>query len=332
MSNPKLDKYRVQTQLDDVGPQGQEKLKQSRVVVIGCGGLGSAAVPYLVGAGIGEVILMDGDVVSETNLHRQVTYGGQVGQYKAKILAAFCENLNPEIKIHFHTVYFEAKHKDEIHRGDFVLDCTDNIQTKLLLEEVCKQKEATLLAASVEQFEGFLAVITPQFKGNALDQIYPIEASLKACSEVGILGPVVGIMGLQQALTCMKMVLGIAVQTNGFTWYDFKANDQRFVAFLEQASNQVRNSPFVREVNLKDIDTSKQLVSILEDYEHVDLGLDFMHLPLDRLDISKLKTDVEYVFYCTNGKRSWALVDRIQRMRPELRVMSLRGGANGQTK
>ena len=321
-----MDRYRAQIQLPEIGPSGQEKLRESRVLIVGCGGLGSIAAPYLIGAGVGEVVLMDRDVAAESNLHRQVIYGGQLGKNKAEVLAEYGQKLNPEVVSKAYPEYFTSKHASLIDQVDVVLDCTDSVPTKLLLEDMCKRRNTVLIAASVERFEGFLAVITPNFKGYALPQIYEQTQSIEACSEVGILGPVVGMLGLQQALTCLKLLTGLEVKTDGFTWYNFKTDEQYFITFAKTTASHTASRLVVEEVDLAELNTSHVLVSILEDYEHEEIREGVIRYPLDSLNINELDANKEYVFYCANGKRSWALVDHILKRRPGLQVKSLRGG------
>jgi adenylyltransferase/sulfurtransferase len=203
--------------LKEVGAAGQAKLRASRVLVIGCGGLGVPVISYLTGAGIGRLGLVDGDRLEPSNLHRQTMYAlADVGKLKAELAADRVRALNPDVDVRAYTVRLDALNAtDLIAQHDLVIDCTDNFATKFLLNDYCVQLGKPVVFASVYQYEGQLQIVRP---GSAcLRCVWP-EATRDGivgnCAEAGVLGPVPGIFGGLQAFEAMKLLLGLPGQLN----------------------------------------------------------------------------------------------------------------------
>jgi adenylyltransferase/sulfurtransferase len=203
--------------LKEVGAAGQAKLRASRVLVIGCGGLGVPVISYLTGAGIGRLGLVDGDRLEPSNLHRQTMYAlADVGKLKAELAADRVRALNPDVDVRAYTVRLDALNaRDLIAQHDLVIDCTDNFATKFLLNDYCVQLGKPVVFASVYQYEGQLQIVRP---GSAcLRCVWP-EATRDGivgnCAEAGVLGPVPGIFGGLQAFEAMKLLLDLPGQLN----------------------------------------------------------------------------------------------------------------------
>jgi adenylyltransferase/sulfurtransferase len=209
--------YSRQMALKEVGAAGQAKLRASRVLVIGCGGLGVPVISYLTGAGIGRLGLVDGDRLEPSNLHRQTMYAlADVGKLKAELAADRVRALNPDVDVRAYTVRLDALNApDLIAQHDLVIDCTDNFATKFLLNDYCVQLGKPVVFASVYQYEGQLQIVRP---GSAcLRCVWP-EATRDGivgnCAEAGVLGPVPGIFGGLQAFEAMKLLLDLPGQLN----------------------------------------------------------------------------------------------------------------------
>jgi molybdopterin/thiamine biosynthesis adenylyltransferase/molybdopterin synthase catalytic subunit/rhodanese-related sulfurtransferase len=209
--------YSRQMALKEVGAAGQAKLRASRVLVVGCGGLGVPVISYLAGAGIGRLGLVDSDRLEPSNLHRQTMYAlADVGKLKAELAADRVRALNPDVDVRAYTARLDALNApDLIAQHDLVIDCTDNFSTKFLLNDYCVQLGKPVVFASVYQFEGQLQIVQP---GSAcLRCVWP-EATRDGivgnCSEAGVLGPVPGIFGGLQAFEAMKFLLDLPGQLN----------------------------------------------------------------------------------------------------------------------
>lgn len=207
--------YSRQMALKEVGAAGQAKLRASRVLVVGCGGLGVPVISYLAGAGIGRLGLIDSDHLEPSNLHRQTMYAlADVGKPKAELAAQRVRALNPDVDVRAYTTRLDALNApDLIAQHDLVIDCTDNFSTKFLLNDYCVQLCKPVVFASVYQYEGQLQIVQP---GSAcLRCVWP-EATRDGivgnCSEAGVLGPVPGIFGGLQAFEAMKLLLDLPGQ------------------------------------------------------------------------------------------------------------------------
>jgi adenylyltransferase/sulfurtransferase len=206
--------YSRQTRLREVGAEGQAKLAAARVLVIGAGGLGSPALSYLAGAGVGTLGIVDGDRLEASNLHRQTLYDARdVGQPKAELAARRVRALNPEVKTRTFTEALDATNAAEVFADfDLVLECTDNLASRYLSSDVAVLTGTPLVLASVYQYEGQLQVVTGGADTPCLRCLWPEEPSPDAagsCSEAGVLGPVPGVLGAMQAMEALKILLDL---------------------------------------------------------------------------------------------------------------------------
>ena len=213
---PAASDYSRQIALKEVGAAGQARLKGSSVLVVGCGGLGVPAMTYLAAAGVGRLGLADADRLEASNLHRQPLYAlADVGRPKVELAALRLRALNPEVGLDLHPVRLDARTAPDIVAGyDLVLDCTDNIAAKLVLNDVCVRLGKPIVFASVYQYEGQLQVVRPD-RGPCLRCVWPAAARdglVGNCAEAGVLGPVPGTLGNLQALEALKLLLNLPGQ------------------------------------------------------------------------------------------------------------------------
>lgn len=215
LSDEQLLRYSRQILLPAIDIAGQEKLAQARLLVIGCGGLGSPAALYLAGAGVGHLTLMDDDLLEISNLHRQVAYrDSDVGAPKAQALAEQLRALNADVSVH--PVVARAQPDDLLERvagADLVLDCSDNFATRSAVNAACVRARKPLVSGAAIRFEGQLAVFDLRHEGAACYQCLYGDGSEPdlLCSEAGVVGPVVGIIGAAQALQAIKLICGLDV-------------------------------------------------------------------------------------------------------------------------
>ncbi len=220
-------RYSRQINLSSIDLEGQEKLLNSHALVLGLGGLGCAAAQFLVASGVGRIGLIDFDEVELSNLQRQILYTpDDVGKPKVESAARQLSNQNPEVKLE---VYFEKADKNLLENlvgeYDVILDCSDNLETRLMLNQVCFQSHTPLVSGAAIRMEGQLMVFT--YKAN--QPCYACVASLfkdpeLSCVESGVLSPVVGVIGSIQAVEAIKVITGAGevmtakmLQYDGFT-------------------------------------------------------------------------------------------------------------------
>jgi molybdopterin/thiamine biosynthesis adenylyltransferase/rhodanese-related sulfurtransferase len=211
------ERYNRQIILEGFGEFNQKKLENASVLVIGVGGLGCPALLYLAASGIGRIGLVDGDTVSLSNLHRQVIFStADIGKPKAEIAARKLAELNPEISIEAYPFFIVQNNILAIIESyDFIVDGTDNFQSRYLINDACAMLNKPLVFAAVAGFEGQLAVFNVedenQKKTNYRD-IFPVQpekGEIPNCAENGIIGVLPGIMGTMQAAEIIKLITGM---------------------------------------------------------------------------------------------------------------------------
>src|SRR2546429_1512703 len=213
MSEAQSKRYSRHLLIPEVGEQGQFKLHESRVLLIGAGGLGSPAAYYLAAAGVGTIGIIDDDVVEESNLQRQIIHNlKRVGQYKAESARETLEALNPDVKV---ITYIERLDETNVSRiiadYDIILDGTDNFPTRYLLNDAALLAKKPVVHGSVFRFEGQLTVFKPN-EGPCYRCLFPEPPPPElapSCAEAGVLGVLPGIIGLLQAIETIKLLLGI---------------------------------------------------------------------------------------------------------------------------
>ena len=209
--------YSRQMALKEVGAAGQARLAASRVLVVGCGGLGVPVISYLAGAGVGELGLVDSDRLEASNLHRQTFYAlSDVGASKADLAAARVAALNPEVAVLAHNVRFSAKNAAALAEPyDLLIDCSDNFATRFLMNDIALELQKPAIFASVYQYEGQLQVVRAERDGACLRCVWS-EATRDGvvgnCALAGVLGPVPGTLGALQALEALKLLLDLPGQ------------------------------------------------------------------------------------------------------------------------
>jgi adenylyltransferase/sulfurtransferase len=211
------ERYHRQLILKGFGEAGQEKLARAKVLVIGAGGLGCPALLYLTAAGVGELAVMDDDVVALHNLHRQPVYNMEdIGKPKAERAAAFLQRLNPDILIVPYTQRLTSAIALEIMSGfDIIIDGTDNFSSRYLINDACVLLNKPLVFGAVSQYEGQLSVFNVPRKGEAavnyrdLFPEPPVTGEVLSCAEMGVLGVLPGIIGIMQASETIKLITGI---------------------------------------------------------------------------------------------------------------------------
>ena len=231
LSALQLTRYHRHIALPELGASGQERLRAARVVVIGAGGLGSPAALYLAAAGAGTLGLVDYDRVEISNLQRQVLFdSAAVGRLKTEAARERLLALNPEINVVAHTLTLRAENVLEVLRGyDIVLDGTDRLTTRYLVNDACVLLGKPLVSAAIHRFEGHAMTYVPG-RGPCYRCLFPAaeEGVVANCAEAGVLGVLPGVLGAIQATEAVKILTGIGEPLAGrLLTYD--ALELRFV-------------------------------------------------------------------------------------------------------
>lgn len=325
-------RYTPQMRLAQVGPQGQEKLRASRVLVVGAGGLGCPALIYLASAGIGHIGIIDGDGVSESNLHRQVLFTPQdVGKKKARCAQLALAHMNPDVQIQVWDEFLTFENAREIMRAfDVIIDGSDNFPTKYLVSDIAATLGKPVVYGSISEFEGRVCVFW-HGKGPCYRCLYPQPpvSPIQNCESAGVLGAVCGAVGSLQALQAIKVLLDfqnpmetfigrlcvinmLTLETTHFPVRQRMGCPSCESRALTQGDYTRRVCVTVNEISAPEAADRDDLafLDVREDSEwNISHIKNAFHLPLSKINepnalLSNLKSSKQTVVYCQSGKRS----------------------------
>ncbi|MGP4846138.1 HesA/MoeB/ThiF family protein [Marinobacter sp. 1Y8] len=219
LTDGELMRYSRQLLLPQLDVAGQLKLKQSRVLIVGAGGLGCPVALYLAGAGVGELIVADDDTVELANLQRQIAFcEADIGQTKATALVLRLGEINSGITVRAITERLDGEAlAGQVSHVDLVVDCTDNFETRFAINRACVNAGVALVSGAAIRGEGQVAVYDSRTPGNPCYQcLYPDDGEdALSCSEAGVIGPVVGLIGACQAMETIKLLAGTGQPLSG---------------------------------------------------------------------------------------------------------------------
>ena len=310
------ERYARQIILPEIGETGQQKLKQCSIVVIGAGGLGSPALLYLASAGIGEITIVDGDIVEASNLHRQILYTeSDIGTKKAETAAKKLKEINSQIKINFISEFLNKDNaKEIIQNHDILIDGSDNIPTRYILDDYCKDIGIPWVHASIHRFEGQIACFNISDSLGYRD-LFPDSSAAENvpnCAEVGVLGVLPGIIGTIQATQALKICLGIGSDLrNKILLVDTKTMNFRTMSYGKQPeikSDKPKNVSTIDVNNMINegwtpfiIDCRTQKETEIAKLENVNLSVE--HTQISTM-IGKIPKNKDILVYCHHGSRS----------------------------
>lgn len=337
LSSQEILRYQRHLILPQVGHEGQAKLKEASALVVGAGGLGAPVLQYLAAAGVGNISILDGDVVEESNLQRQVLFTeDDLGQFKAQVAAQRLGRMNPHIKISHETRMLTAQSVLETIRGfDCVVDCTDNFPTRYALNDACVIAKVPLISAAIFRFEGQLSIYAHP-DGPCYRCFYPKpppQGLIPDCASGGVFGVLAGVLGTMQAVEVIKLILGVGdLVLNRLVLYDslkaklseMKVRKNPNCPYCASSSEitdvhaiewscPMKNDVEVQEISVEKLkeyrDSSKEftLLDVREPFELEIARIDpVLEIPLGELEsrISELSDTSEIVIMCRSGKRS----------------------------
>lgn len=313
--------------LPEIGETGQQKLRDARVLVIGAGGLGCPVLQNLAAAGVGNIGIVDGDVVEETNLHRQLLYTSQdCGNSKAETAKNAILALNPEVNAVVFSEFFTAQNAGHIVQDyQIIVDCTDSIAIRYLINDVAGAKKIPVVYASIHKFEGQVSVFNYK-NGPSYRCLFPEQEGLKAvpnCSISGVLGILPHTVGTFQATEVLKMILGIGEILSGkLLIYDALNFQTQIISFSKNPKaiekgiingNLLLNSKKPKEDLTPEVFLEKctQLEMLVIDVRELEekpefKGNNVIRIPLGDLEEYSNKWDKnqEIVLFCQTGRRS----------------------------
>jgi len=338
------DYYSRQTILPEIGSTGQAKLKSAKVLVVGAGGLGSAALTSLAQAGVGTIGIVEFDKLDVSNLHRQSLYSASdVGRSKIDLAAKQLHSANPFLKIEKYPLQINANNFADVVAGfDIILDCTDNFATKFLLNDVAVLHKKILIQGSIYQFEGQIRTYAPVEKTSCLRCLWPdtpADGCVGNCAEVGVIGVVANVLGHLQAWEAIKWVLQLPdrlldeVLIFNFNNYDVSkikhfpaadcpvcGNKPSIVNILEENYMHSKSEADLN-IDIETIPAAEIAKFILVDVrEEMELMMNpvsavkSLHLPFSQFGgwDYKFENDKKYLIYCAHGMRSLACVEGLR--------------------
>ena len=353
--------YQRQITLPEFGDVAQEKLQESKVIVIGCGGLGNIVAVYLAASGIGRIHLVDFDLVDLSNLHRQVFFKVKdIGKSKSKVLARHIKKIAPFVHVSSgKKAIIKSNVAEAINDYDIVLDCTDSLPIKYLINDACVLQDKILVYGSLYKFDGYVATFNTLGKdghrsSNLRDAFPEIpENNIPNCSEAGTLNTIVGIIGLMQANEVIKVVSNLGFPlVNQLLIYNSLDNTQykmklkntftkEKIQFIFEQENYIdincRPNPKQDEELLITAEELKnkianhidlKIISVIENRAtKLPFNVD-LKIPLSTFEIEKLEIEEnrEYVIVCNQGISSYIVVQRIKEAFPNLKVLNLKNG------
>lgn len=242
-----MDRYSRHILLDEIGEEGQQKLLNAKVLVIGAGGLGCPVLQYLTAAGVGTIGIVDPDFVSESNLQRQILYTtDDKGEFKVEVAAKRLRALNPDIEIKLFPHLVTSGNVDLIlEQFDVVVDGTDQIHTRYMLNDACVLLNKPLVYGAIHKFSGQVSVFNFE-DGATYRDMFPIPPnpnSVPTCNQVGVLGVLPGIIGIAQATEVLKIIVGFAEPLSGKVWlYNAKTSTTDIIEFQKQTHAEAPKS------------------------------------------------------------------------------------------
>jgi molybdopterin/thiamine biosynthesis adenylyltransferase/rhodanese-related sulfurtransferase len=330
-------RYSRQIALPEIGESGQQKLQNASVLVIGAGGLGCPVLQNLAAAGVGAIGIVDGDVVEETNLHRQLLYTpNDCGKSKVATAAKAILEGNPSIQVTVFPTFFNKKNAFEI-VGDYqiIVDCTDTIAVRYWINDVAVAKNIPVVYASIYKFEGQVSVFNYK-NGPSYRCLFPESESLKAvpsCVISGVLGVLPNTLGAFQATEVLKIILEIGTVLSGkLLLYDGLHFQTQLIDFQKNPKaievGRINGIAMKRSCEKPETDLSQAIflekcrqanclvIDIREAYEEPEfVGPTIVNVPLASLEnyMEKFNKNQEIVLFCQSGQRSQLALDYLKK-------------------
>lgn len=344
--------------IPEFGLDGQQKLKNARVLVIGSGGLGSPVLLYLAAAGVGHIGIVDFDRVDDSNLQRQVLFStSDIGKSKARQARERVLSLNPHIEVTVHETRLDSNNAREIIRQyDVVADGTDNFPTRYLVNDACVLEGKTNVYASIFQFEGqvsvFNALLPDGERGPNYRDLFPEPPPpglVPSCSEGGVLGVLPGIIGSMQALEVIKVITGVGDPLVGRIFlFDAAAFQTRILRVSKRPETAVTGLidyqlfcglDQFREAEVPEIDVQAfeslrtsgepfQLIDVREPHEYDIAHLEGELIPVGIIGehLDRIARDRKVIVHCRSGVRSAKAIRLLQELGFQGELINLKGG------
>jgi len=351
-----MNRFSRQTILPDFGIEGQQKLSDARVLVVGAGGLGCPTLLHLAAAGVGTIGIVDGDTISESNLNRQTLFGYQhTGKPKASVAAEILKEKYPDLEFEVFPDFLDTNNALEVIAPfDVVVDGTDNFGTRYLINDVCVLFKKPLVMGAIYQYEGQVMVFNYGSAPLNYRDVYPNppgQNQIPNCAETGVLGVLPGIIGTLQAAEVIKILSGVGkvlsekilfFNLKNSSFYevaispnpkgrnklpdseeDFRSRDYNINCGLAESINWEKALDWTLNMN------NSLLVDIRETGEKPLLEKKFLtRIPMSEIreNPAPLSAYENILLVCASGQRSQQLALELKQQFPEKKIFSVEGG------
>lgn len=339
LTKEEIIRYSRQIRLAEIGKEGQKKIKGTAVLVVGAGALGCPVLQYLTAAGVGTLGIVDNDWVDETNLNRQVLYSlKDIGKPKPLAAKERLAILNPEVdfKVHFLRLDKEFALKI-ISLYDIVVDCTDNFETRYLINDACVILNKPLVYGAIHKFSGQVMVLN-YMNGPTLRCLYPEPPhplEVPTCEEFGVIGSIPGMIGSLQATEVLKIIIGLGgvlsgkifmIDTLNFTTcissFERDPKLSKVIELGEYEDRSMCDNRSVREISaviLKRMLSKNPgvlVVDLRDKEDDADIGFKTLLIPYYNVcsNIKLFSNHAAVVFYCRSGNRSTNVINYLQKV------------------
>jgi len=366
LTHHELLRYSRQILLPDLQREGQQRLKEGSVLVIGAGGLGSPALYYLAAAGVGRIGIVDFDAIDESNLQRQILYRTRdVGNAKATMASERLTELNPYVKIETHACFLTSENAmDILSQYDVIIDGSDNLPTRYLVNDAAVLLKKPLIYGALFQFEGQVSVFNQLLEDGTRGPNYrdlfpepPPPEMVPSCNEGGVLGVLAGIIGSMQANEAIKVLAGMGKSLSGrlmiFDSLDFST---RFLKLRSNPDNPVSGiNPTIRKLidyeafcsasgasnqeTEKEISPSEvkklldegakiQIIDVREPIEYELANIGGLNIPLNSIQekVGLIERGIPVILHCKSGQRSRKAIAQLRRLHPFTNLLNMNGG------
>ena len=360
LSSSEKNRYQKHLLLPQIGLEGQLKLKNAKVLVVGAGGLGCPVLLYLSAAGVGKIGILDADSVDMTNLQRQVLYKTEdIGSPKASTAASHLAKMNDTIEYEAVKQNIRPENAETfIKNYDIIVDCTDNFTARYLINDYCVKLNKPFVYGAIHQFEGQVSVFNYKDNNGNLGPTYrclfpeqPSDLEIPNCAAIGVLGVLPGILGMYQANEVIKMITGIGTTLSGqLLMIDLLENTSQKIKVKRRKNAEELIFP-AGEKKPQSIDNqySKQAITVQELSERIKKAEDIFILDVRNLNeyetcriegsvlipMSNIPTNIKHipkdktvVVYCHHGFRSASVIEYLSQNHGFINLQNLTGGIN----
>ena len=360
LSSSEKNRYQKHLLLPQIGLEGQLKLKNAKVLVVGAGGLGCPVLLYLSAAGVGKIGILDADSVDMTNLQRQVLYKIEdIGSPKATTAASHLAKMNDSIEYEAFKQNLKSENAETfIKNYDIIVDCTDNFTARYLLNDYCVKLNKPFVYGAIHQFEGQVSVFNFKNLAGILGPTYrclfpeqPSDLEIPNCAEIGVLGILPGMLGMYQANEVIKMITGIGTVLSGqLLMVDLLENTTQKIKVNRRKNAEELIFPSGEKLSQStDSQEFKQSITVQELHEKIKSQEDIFMLDVRNLNeyetcriegsvlipMSNIPTNIKHIpkdkaviVFCHHGFRSASVIDYLTQNHGFMNLQNLTGGIN----